>query len=457
MNLSLYNISLSPSIRFTSPKRCRHYHVISRRISPSLPRRRHLRRRRLKKFSTEETPPSDQNLHFVLTVDNLPTKSLYSIKDLLHLKLGEFLHSGRAAIEDLRTLIRVDTDAGRVSFSCTRSTVKFLATLVVSSFLVIFTLRAIINLVRGIRLNSGNNNVELVYKRDRSLGGREVLVAKNETPTLDRKKPNVLDSDEGNSNWDWDRDRDSPISFSRRRKKKSSVEQLPKWWPVSTSGSDQVGAENQEEYQRMANRLIRAILDNRMTGKDILADDIIQLRRIGRISNVKVSFDTENARDTLFRVAVDFILNYCESTAGQSAFVLIDGEEAQNFVAGLADNVGLESTRAARMVSAAVAARTRSRFLQAWALEMQGKHSEAVVELFKICVIHQIFPPEEFSPEMEMVARGLEKHLKVDQREFLMNSLLHVCGDETRRSVAEALGLMYMKGDIVHQQENKYT
>lgn len=309
--------------------------------------------------------------------------------------------------------------------------------------------------MRGIRLNSGNNNVELVYKRDRSLGGREVLVAKNETPTLDRKKPNVLDSDEGNSNWDWDRD--SPISFSRRRKKKSSVVQLPKWWPVSTSGSDQVGAENQEEYQRMANRLIRAILDNRMTGKDILADDIIQLRRIGRISNVKVSFDTENARDTLFRVAVDFILNYCESTASQSSFVLIDGEEAQNFVAGLADNVGLESTRAARMVSAAVAARTRSRFLQAWALEMQGKHSEAVVELFKICVIHQIFPPEEFSPEMEMVARGLEKHLKVDQREFLMNSLLHVCGDETRRSVAEALGLMYMKGDIVRQQENKYT
>lgn len=45
-------------------------------------------------------------------------------------------------------------------------------------------------------------------------------------------------------------------------------------------------------------------------------------------------------------------------------------------------------------------------------------------------------------PEMEMVARGLEKHLKVDQREFLMNSLLHVCGDETKRSVAEALGLV---------------
>lgn len=109
-------------------------------------------------------------------------------------------------------------------------------------------------------MNSGNNNVELVYKRDRSLGGREVLVAKNET--VDRKKPNVLDSDDRNSNWDWDRD--SPIRFSRRRKKKSSVEQLPKWWPVLSSGSDQVGAENQEEYQRMANRLIRGNFISRL-------------------------------------------------------------------------------------------------------------------------------------------------------------------------------------------------
>ena len=31
------------------------------------------------------------------------------------------------------------------------------------------------------------------------------------------------------------------------------------------------------------------------------------------------------------------------------------------------------------------------------ALEMQGRHSEAVVELSKICLIHQIFPPEESS------------------------------------------------------------
>ncbi|KAK1380573.1 hypothetical protein POM88_027317 [Heracleum sosnowskyi] len=45
------------------------------------------------------------------------------------------------------------------------------------------------------------------------------------------------------------------------------------------------------------------------------------------------------------------------------------------------------------------------------------------------------------SPEMEMVARGLEKHLKLEQREHLMNLYVEVCGEETHRSVAEALGL----------------
>ncbi|GKV22098.1 hypothetical protein SLEP1_g31994 [Rubroshorea leprosula] len=74
---------------------------------------------------------------------------------------------------------------------------------------------------------------------------------------------------------------------------------------------------------------------------------------------------------------------------------------------------------------------------------MQGKHSEAVSELSKICVIHRIFPPEESSPEMEMVARGLEKVLKVEQRELLMGMLVGACGEENRKSAAEALGLVW--------------
>lgn len=74
---------------------------------------------------------------------------------------------------------------------------------------------------------------------------------------------------------------------------------------------------------------------------------------------------------------------------------------------------------------------------------MQGKHSEALMEVSKICLIHQMFPPEESSPEMEMVARGLEQHLKVEQRKFLLNMIAEVCGEASRRSVAEALGLVH--------------
>ncbi|KAM3221600.1 hypothetical protein P3L10_020870 [Capsicum annuum] len=50
---------------------------------------------------------------------------------------------------------------------------------------------------------------------------------------------------------------------------------------------------------------------------------------------------------------------------------------------------------------------------------------------------------------MDMVARVLKKYLKLDQREFQMNSLLRVYGYETRRSVAEALGLEWKKSSIL--------
>lgn len=50
----------------------------------------------------------------------------------------------------------------------------------------------------------------------------------------------------------------------------------------------------------------------------------------------------------------------------QPTLVQIDGEEVRQFIAGLADDIGLDKARAAKIVCAAVAARTRSRFLQAW-------------------------------------------------------------------------------------------
>lgn len=45
-------------------------------------------------------------------------------------------------------------------------------------------------------------------------------------------------------------------------------------------------------------------------------------------------------------------------------------------------------------------------------------------------------------PEMEMVARGLGKNLKVEQRQLLMNMFVSVCSEESHRSAADALGLV---------------
>ncbi|KAF9597914.1 hypothetical protein IFM89_022557, partial [Coptis chinensis] len=75
------------------------------------------------------------------------------------------------------------------------------------------------------------------------------------------------------------------------------------------------------------------------------------------------------------------------------------------------------------------------------AFEMQGKRTEARMELLKICIILQIFPPQESSPEMEMVARGLKTHLRVEQRELMLNLLTGICGPASKSGV-EALGLI---------------
>uniref|UniRef100_A0A452XCL2 Uncharacterized protein n=1 Tax=Aegilops tauschii subsp. strangulata TaxID=200361 RepID=A0A452XCL2_AEGTS len=75
----------------------------------------------------------------------------------------------------------------------------------------------------------------------------------------------------------------------------------------------------------------------------------------------------------------------------------INGENPRDFLAGLSMNIGLDKFRAATLVCASVAARTRACLLQCWALEIQGKRAEALDELVKICRIHRVFPPEENS------------------------------------------------------------
>ncbi|KAJ9541495.1 hypothetical protein OSB04_028001 [Centaurea solstitialis] len=410
----------------------------------SLRRRRHFRRRDLDgntyfpaaDADSSSSPPSDSKLHMVIDLEQykLDSISLNKLLKAAKLKFNQFVDSGSDAVEDLRTMITVDDDR-RVVVSCRKTTPYFFGQLIALTWVTIFAFRVLVNLGLGFQnllfRHRSNDGGGVVTRRDRSLGGREVVVS---TQKESKKEFNENPLSSGGE--------ESVMSYSNITMKnwEKSKKKLPDWWPESRPAP--LEGIDKEENQKKANWLIGAIMDYRTSGKDIQEDDIIVLRRICRMSGVRVSIDTPNSRDSIYRASVDFTLNTCGRVASHSTLVQIDGEDAREFIAGLADNIGLESFRAARMVAAAVAARTRSWLLQAWALEMQGKHIEAANELSKLCLIHRIFPPEEGSPEMEMVARGLEKHLKLEQREYLLRMLMGVSTEENRRSLVEALGLV---------------
>ncbi|CAO2838431.1 unnamed protein product [Amaranthus hypochondriacus] len=398
---------------------------LSRCFSPRRRGRRRSNRRNLNKRnnSSKSSSSDSSRLELVLDVDQLKTKTPLSVQRTLHFcesKFHQFVSSSIEAYNDLRSLIVVEPVTGRVVVSCSEGTVRFVGGFLVWSFVAVVLVRVLINLGLGFRRRSENFKVEVIKRRDRSLGGKEVVVER-------RVKGN---SDVGVNAQDL---KEMPRrSLNRREPKK-----LPNWWP--DIGPRPVIEAFKEEYRRQANLLVQAIMDDKLRGKDVSEEDVLELHRICKRSGIQLSFGTENARDSFYRLAVHNVIKTCCRVGSPS--VQIDDEDARRFVAGLAYDVGLPNHRAATIVSAAVAAQTRLWFLQAWALEMQAKHSEAMEELKKICLIHQIFPPEPSSPEMEMVARGLQKHLKVEDREFLLTKLVSLCGEQSPRSAAEALGL----------------
>ncbi|EOY07009.1 hypothetical protein QQP08_015357 [Theobroma cacao] len=410
----------SPQLSFSTPRRSRRSRL------PRNPNydNHNLSLRRSIEF---QNSPDNPNVKLVLDFDQ--------ISSLSSSKLNRLISFSTDAFQDLRNLVQIDPDTRTLQLSCRKSTLQFLAAFLTCGFVIVFAFTVLVKLGLGLKARFRPKH-KVIVRRDRSLGGREVIVGTKR----DGGDPPSF------------RALDNPLSLSTARPLSTKTnyprlqvqlgDKLPKWWPEMDSVPKEGSVFNSEYYQTQANRLIRAIIDSRLGGKDITEEDIIQLRQICRTSGVRVSIDTTNTRDSFYRVSVELVLNVCCRVPSQSTHVQIDGEDARQFLAGLAENIGLDNTRAARMVSAGVAARTRFIFLQAWAFEMQGKHSEAMLELSKICLVHRIFPPEESSPEMEMVARGLEKLLKVEQRELLMGMLVGVCSGESRRSAAEALGLV---------------
>lgn len=278
-----------------------------------------------------------------------------------------------------------------------------------------------------------------MVRRDRSLGGREVVVGTRvKGGRLGMGQPFTVQNPLSPTMADVRRNGET-VPVGRR----AQDQNIPDWWPVrSVIPIVTVSSTEKEEYQRRANLLVRAIMDRRVSGKDYTEDDIIQLRRMCKVSGVSVSFDTTNARDSFYRAAINFVLTICGSASEFRKSIQIDGEDVYRFLAGLADNVELKTERAMVLLRGAIAAKTRSCFLQAWALEVQVKQSEAVKELLKIVNILKVFPLEDDSPELEMVANGLKRNLNIDQREHLLNLFQRLGGVEIQRLGKAALGLV---------------
>ncbi|KAI0515804.1 hypothetical protein KFK09_008472 [Dendrobium nobile] len=373
-------------------------------ISSSVLRRPRGRRPSPDQRLRQKPVDQDRNVEFSVDLDDICAGTLARIKRLFRsseAKIDRFFASGAEACSDLKTSFRIDRGS-RIVFSCRRSSLQFFGNLFLWSFIAILA-SSFLSWLWSFR-HRWFFVGWAITRRDRSLGGREVVVGRR-----DRMRGPERTGFKGLVN---------PLSTvggkevkgkaTLMNKQKNRQEKLPKWWPDSIPSPIVLFAK--DEGQRDADKLVKAIMDNRMSGKDYKDDDIIQLREICRSSGAKVSFETTNARDSFFRAAISFVLNVCSRVRQPGSPVQIGGEEVKQFICGIAENIGLDSLRAARLVCAAVAARSRSCFLQSW-------------------------------PELEMVASGLTNSLKIDQREHLLTLFSGICSSDGLRIATEALGL----------------
>ncbi|KAK3014872.1 hypothetical protein RJ639_008261 [Escallonia herrerae] len=268
MNYSVVIPSTHPTYAYLHPSKWHHRrHQKPRNHRPTPPTttvtsavRRHLRSRGRrhpeKPASTSPSPRPDQKLQVVIDIESLSSRAPASMKRLLtstELRLNEFVNSGSDAFRDLQTLVAVDSNQ-KIVVSCRRSTVDFLGNLVIGGLLLGFSVKVLGKAVLGLRDRLGfgyygcGGGAAVVTRRDRSLGGKEVVVGTSKKALkVSRVFDNPLSSPCGAVKGV---SRAMPTNWTRKREQK-----LPKWWPVLLPLP--VLTDNKEEYQITANRMVR--------------------------------------------------------------------------------------------------------------------------------------------------------------------------------------------------------
>lgn len=201
------------------------------------------------------TKPSDSNLEMVIDIEDLTNRASLSIRrftNMSRLKFNHFVSSGKEACRDLQTLITVD-DNRRVIISCRRSSVRFVGSLIILSCVIAFAIRFFVKLVLELCSGLGIGNGALV-RRDRSLGGREVVVGRRAKGREGKVKKFRVP---GNPLSPAQETATAERSFESNVKNYSRTKEdkLPSWWPSSLPPPTLVI--DKEDHQREGKRILR--------------------------------------------------------------------------------------------------------------------------------------------------------------------------------------------------------
>ncbi|AQK94092.1 hypothetical protein ZEAMMB73_Zm00001d010456 [Zea mays] len=188
---------------------------------------------------------------------------LWRLRRLVELKIHRLGTEADAAYRDLRSAVR-EVSGDRVVLTFRRSSLRYLTGALLFLLACAIAARLLLGMVlrawqrRGLRRGLwGEGGRAVVRRRDRSLGGKEVVVAVSSPPKEAARTSRVAEP--AKEVW---------RGYSQAK--------LPDWWPNVGATVMEPGPE-MEKWARMANRLVRAIIDSRVMGRDYRYDDAIQV------------------------------------------------------------------------------------------------------------------------------------------------------------------------------------
>lgn len=128
------------------------------------------------------------------------------------------------------------------------SSLQLVGGFLLSGFVLVAFFRVLIKLGLGFRDRLWVGQPRVVVRRDRSLGGREVVVGTEKNVSYSKPLENPLSPGRVEEYG-------VPVRV-RKGFRVRKEERLPNWWPAIVA-AEQTLVVDKEEYQREANRLIR--------------------------------------------------------------------------------------------------------------------------------------------------------------------------------------------------------